>query len=112
MKTVPNQKVVKINKELCNKQNLYATINIRAMEEAAQRLQSAAAFQLWIYFAKNQDSYTFALSSKDVENRFGMKIKQYNNAISKLIEKGYLQQQSGNIYNFYEFVDTKEDNES
>ncbi len=34
-KTVPNQKVVKVNKEVCNKQNIYATINITAMEKAA-----------------------------------------------------------------------------
>lgn len=60
------------------------------MEEAARTLESAGAFELWIYFAKNQNNYTFALSSRDVENTFGMKIKQYNNAISKLIEKGYL----------------------
>lgn len=34
-KTVPNQKVVKVNKEQCDKQHLYATINLQAMESAA-----------------------------------------------------------------------------
>jgi hypothetical protein len=80
------------------------------MECAAKHLESAAAFQLWIYFAKNQDNYTFALSSKDVENTFGMKIKQYNNAIKTLIDKGYLVNTEANNYTFYEkSVNTKED---
>lgn len=81
------------------------------MEEAARELNSAAAFELWIYFAKNQNNYVFALSSKDVENCFGMKIKQYNNAVKTLIEKGYLINTSGNNYTFNEIsVITKEDN--
>jgi hypothetical protein len=32
MKTVPNQKIVKINKAKCDKQNLYTMINLEAME--------------------------------------------------------------------------------
>jgi hypothetical protein len=31
METVANQNVIKINKQPCNKDNLYATINIEAM---------------------------------------------------------------------------------
>lgn len=101
VKTVPNQKVVKVNKELCNSQNLYAAINIAAMETAAQMLD-AGAFKLWVYFAKNQNGYEFALSSKAVQDTFGMKIKQYNNAIDELKEKGYLVEQGGNCYTFNE----------
>lgn len=101
-KTVPNQKVVKVNKEVCNKQNIYATINITAMEKAAQEL-AAGAFKLWVYFAKNQHGYEFALSSKEIEANFGIKIKQYNNAVDELIEKGYLVQQGeSNSYLFME----------
>ena len=110
-KTVPNQKVVEVNKEVCNKQNLYATINLDAMGQAAQALD-AGAFKLWIYFAKNQNGFEFALSSKEVENNFGMKIKQYNNAIDTLIDKGYLVRQGdSNKYRFNEkAVITKSNN--
>ena len=82
------------------------------MEKAANNLQSsAAAFKLWIYFAKNQNKYVFALSSSEVEESFGMKIKQYNNAVNTLIDKGYLINTSGNNYTFNEIpVITKEDN--
>ena len=103
-KTVPNQKVVKVNKESTDgktKANYYAAINLEAMEAAARGL-GAGAFKLWIYFAKNQDNYEFALSSKVVEETFGMKIKQYNNAIDELIEKNYLVMTKGNNYMFNE----------
>ena len=109
-KTVPNQKAVKVNKEECNKQNLYAAINLEAMENAAQMLD-AGAFKLWIYFAKNQNGYELALSSKDVQDVFGIKIKQYNNAVAELIEKGFLVNTKGNNYDFYEVpVITKSNN--
>ena len=102
-KVVPNQKEIKVNKEPCNKYNLYAAINLQAMEKAARELD-AAAFKLWIYFAKNQNGYEFALSSKDVADTFGMKRDQYNGAVKKLIDKGYLAQVDGNKYTFNEIV--------
>lgn len=109
-KTVPNQKSVRINKEKCDKQNLYSVINLSAMEEAARDLD-AGAFKLWVYFSKNQDNYEFALSSKAVEQEFGIKIKQYNNAVKELTDKGYLVNTKGNNYIFNEIpVITKEDN--
>jgi len=81
-----------------------------AMNAAACNLD-AGAFKLWIYFAKNQNDYTFELSSKAVGETFGIKIKQYNNAITELIAKGYLVNTKGNNYVFNEIpVNTKEDN--
>ena len=109
-KKVPNQKEVVVSKEKCNKENLYATINLAAMDKAAQDLD-AGAFKLWTYFAKNQNGYKFALSSKAVERDFGIKIKQYNNAIKELTDKGYLVHIQGDSYEFHELtVITKEDN--
>lgn len=102
-KTVPNQKVVKVQKEKCDKQHLYTTINLVAMEQAAQELD-AGAFKLWCYFAKNQNNYEFALSSTDAANTFGLKKKQYDNAIKTLIEKEYLINTGGNKYIFKEIA--------
>ena len=115
-KTVPNQKVVSVKKEITDEKHYYCKINLQALENASRGLQSGA-FKLWVYFSKNQPNYTFALSSKEVEESFGIKIKQYNNAIAELIEKRYLVQEKGNLYFFYEIpqqsnsVVTKEDNE-
>lgn len=74
IKTVPNQKVVSVKKEITDEKHYYCKINLSALESAARDLQ-AGAFKLWIYFSKNQPNYTFALSSKEVEENFGIKIK-------------------------------------
>lgn len=101
--TVPNQKSIIITKSPCSQNDLYAKINIAAMEHAAQTLD-AGAFKLWCYFAKNQDGYQFALSSADVDKRFGMKIKQYTNAVNNLIDQNYLVITKGNnVYEFKEY---------
>lgn len=100
-KANPKQKIVKVNKEVCNKQNLYATINLEAMSKSAIDLD-AGAFKLWVYFAKNQNNYEFALSSKDANETFGLKKKQYDNAVAELIEKGYLVQTEGLHFTFNE----------
>lgn len=110
-KTNPKQKIVKVHKEVCNKENLYATINLEAMSKSAMDLD-AGAFKLWVYFAKNQNNYEFALSSKDANDTFGLKKKQYDNAVAELIEKGYLVQVEGLHYTFNEIpVVSKGNNE-
>ena len=101
IKTNPNQKTIKVSKEVCNKDNLYAVINLQALQSAAIDLK-AGAFKLWIYFSKNQNFYEFALSNKDVNENFGIKKDQYDSAVKELISKGYLVETSGNHYTFYE----------
>ena len=107
VKTNPKQKVVKVYKQPTNnekKENFYAKINLNAMNAAACDLD-AGAFKLWVYFAKNQQHYEFALSSTDAANNFGLKKKQYDNAVAQLIEKGYLVNTNGLKYNFNEIPD-------
>ena len=98
LKTVPNQKVITVKKQPTDKQNYYTMINLNALESAGRDLKSGA-FKLWVYFAKNQNNYTFALSSKEVQENYVIKIKQYKSAIDELIEKGYLVKEKG--YNNY-----------
>ena len=107
IKTNPNQKTIKVSKEVCNKDNLYAVINLQALQSAASDLK-AGAFKLWIYFSKNQNFYEFALSNKDVADNFGIKKDQYDGAVKELISKGYLVETSGNHYTFYEVPQKQE----
>ena len=108
---VNNQKLIKVHKEP-TKNAIHAQINMEALEASAQRLQ-AGAFKLWVYMAKNQNNYEFALSSKDCNDRFGIGIKQYNNAVAELKEKGYLVEIGKDIYVFNEVsVITKGNNEN
>lgn len=101
MLVYPNQKIVAVVKEKCNQMNVYACINLGAMEHAMQDLD-AGAFKLWCYFAKNQDGYQMALSSVDAANNAGMKKTQYDNAVHTLLEKKYLVKEEKNRYTFYE----------
>ena len=80
LKMVPNQKGITIHKEPCDntaQEHYYAKINLEAISHAAMDLD-AGAFKLWIYFAKNQPGYRFALSKKVVEEQFGIKKTQYD----------------------------------
>lgn len=81
-------------------------LNINALNQAAKEL-NAGAFKLYIYFMKNQNDYTFALSNKVVEDEFGMKKTQYDSAIKELIDKGFLQLQSGNLYKCFDYPKKK-----
>lgn len=96
-----------LHKEPCDNNNLYAKINLNAMEQAAQDL-SAGGFKLWCYFAKNSPTYkNWDLSSKDADNSFGLKSSQYSSAVDELIKKHYLIETPSdssklNLWEFYE----------
>ena len=100
-KVVANQKVIKVEKQVCDKNHIYTQFNLKAFEMAAVDLD-AGAFKLWCYIAKNQNGYEFALSSSDAEKSFGLKKKQYDNAVKQLIEKHYLVVSKGYNYTFNE----------
>lgn len=58
---------------------------------SAARQLDAGAFKLWMYLYKEGMRLgCYDLSSKRVQEDFGIKKTQYNSAIKELIEKGYL----------------------
>lgn len=65
--SVPNQKIIKISKEPCDKEHLYTPINLTALQMAALNLKGET-FKLWLYFSKNKDGHLLELSQKDAEN--------------------------------------------
>lgn len=100
--SVPNQKIIQVQKQKCDKQNKYAIVNLDSKRAAACSLD-AGAFKMWNYFSDNQDGYIFELSRTAVESSYGIKKKQYDNAIQELIEKKYLIQiENSNRYVFSE----------
>ena len=90
VQTVPKQRVIRVNKELTDKQNIYTKNNLSALDEAARRLQSKGGFKLYMYLAKNQDKYEFALSSSAFCDWSGLGMTAYNSAFKELREEGYL----------------------
>lgn len=104
IETVPNQRVLTIHKEPTDKQHKYTCNSLEALGEAAKRLQSKGGYKLYMYLAKNQDKYNFALSSSDFCNWSGLGIAAYRTAFEELEKQGYLiiNGSSTNNYIFYD----------
>ena len=101
--SVPNQKKVKIaTRTPRDKDNLYAMMNLEALQAAMQDLKGSA-LKVWLYFNKNQDHYEFELSQKACSD-WGIKKDSYYAGVEELIDKGYLIPiyYGSNIFVFYE----------
>ena len=99
-----SQRQITVSKQKCGKNNLYTINAIKALDEAANRF-SGLTFKLYMYLAKNQDTYTFKLSNKDFFKWAGEGSRNtYYKAFNELVENGYLVQKEGttNIYTFYD----------
>lgn len=96
-----NQKNITVHKEKCDENELYTKINLQAMNHAMRDLK-ANTYKMWCYFAQNQNSYSFWLSPIDVHNSIGISRSSYHRALTELIEKFYIIEDSKNHYIFYE----------
>ena len=110
MVTVANQNIVEVKKETCDKNHIYAMINIEAMQLAMKDL-TPAQFQVWLYYAKNQAGYTFAVSPAAALNEFGIKKDTFQKANQVLREKGYLVNDATKGKNYYIFYERPEEEE-
>ena len=61
MVSTPNQKLLVVSKDYTGKHTI---LNLKALQRASIDLQGET-FKLWLYLAKNQDGYKFALSMVD-----------------------------------------------
>lgn len=101
--TVENQKIVIVIKEISDSKHPYSIINLAAIDEAMKVLKNSE-FKLWLYIAKNQNNYKFALSCVDFCRCANVSKNTYHTAVNALIEKGYLmpKEDNSNTYTFYE----------
>ena len=104
-KTVPNQWVAEVQKQPCNKSNIYSTINDEAVRLAMKDLTSSQ-FQVWYYFAKNQQGFTFAVSPAAALKDYGIKKDTFHSAVKKLKEKRYLVNDTTKGANYWIFYET------
>lgn len=108
--SVPNQKIVKTQKAPCNKNNLYCTVNLEALQQAMSEL-SGVGLSLWLYLSKNQNGYKFELSPADAI-KWGIKRSSFYRAFEELQKLGYIDKVSGNEFLFYEIPCLKMRHES
>lgn len=107
MVTVANQNIVEVKKEPCDKNHIYAMINIEASQLAMKDL-TPVQFQVWYYFAKNQAGYTFAVSPAAALQEFGIKKDSFQKAVAVLKEKGYLVANPAKGKNYWVFHEVPE----
>ena len=89
-KQVPNQKEIRVSKELVNgKRKTFFQVNQESLFAAMQNLKPNS-FKLWCYLIKNQNGWDFKLSSKHACELCDMSRGTYNDCIEELIEKKYL----------------------
>lgn len=102
--TAPNQRIVKTSKTLSNSEATYGICNIAAVLTAAKTL-SDRAFKLYIRMNLHQNNYTYALSPIEIRHSIGMSDKRYREAVTELIEKGYLVNNADrpSLFTFYEY---------
>lgn len=98
--SVPNQKIIQVQKAPCNKNNLYCTINLEALQQAMSEL-SGAGLALWLYLSKNQNGYSLELSPADATS-WGIKKSSFYRAIDELTKLGYIRYLKGNVFAFCE----------
>jgi len=108
MGTVPNQKVITTRGAKHDKSNLYACINIEAMEQAMAILRPNT-YKVWSYMAKNQNNYTYALSCVDACRFCKISKPTYLACVQELIDAGYLVNTGGNAYDFFEMLPEEKD---
>ena len=97
--TYPNQRVIKINRESAKSD--FLGIKNENWQAAARDL-GAHALMLYLYLSANADGYNLALSPAAVRQATGMPRSTYQDQFTKLMDKGYIVQGSGNGYNFFE----------
>lgn len=102
--TYSNQRHINVNKSQSDKANLYAKINLNALDTALQVL-SPNAFKVFTYLVKHQNGYSFYLSAVDLLLKCGISDSTYRRVWKELQEKGYIipiKAGSKTQYNFYD----------
>ena len=97
--TFPNQRVITINREPARAD--FLGIKNENWQAAARDL-GAHALMLYLYLAANADGYKLALSPAAISQAIGMPRSTYHDQFTKLINRGYLVEKSGNGYDFFE----------
>lgn len=107
-KSYPNQKKIIVHRDY-PKSDFLQISNEHWME--INKKYGPYALQEYLYFSKNKDGYSFALSPEAAEKEAGIKRTTFYKFANLLIEEGYLVRKSGNTFDFYETPHKQVENE-
>lgn len=109
MKVSEGQKVLLVNKQPCDKNHYYSVINLESIDYAALHLKGVP-FQMWLYIAKNQNNYEFALSCNAFMDWCGCSKPTYLSAVKELEAKRFLVKEKNEKYKeYYRFYEMPSD---
>ena len=108
--TYPNQKIVTVHKAPADKDHFYGILNKEALFNACRELTSNE-LKVFLYAATNQQGYQMALSTTDIAAQVGSTVDGIRTAIRGLVKKGYMEQDHGNYYTFYELPHDEKPND-
>ena len=109
--TVPNQKVVHVNRDMPDKNKKEGNFLLIKNENlyAAYRDLNATALCLYLYLAGNKDGFDLAFSPKAIHSEMGLPESTCRDQFKVLENKGYLvpKHEKSNIYDFFEIPKDK-----
>lgn len=108
MKRRVNQEFLcKIKKMRCDSQNLYAKINLEALEKAIENL-THNELKLWLYFASKNEKWTEMISPANISAHVNINdVRTVREVKARLKQKGYLRPTEENGNNLI-FLDNPE----
>ena len=104
MATVPNQKIIKIHRDMPKEKEGNFLLIKKNNWFAVNKALGPYGLQLYLYLAGNKEGFNLELSQEAAEKEAGIKKTSFHKYVNIMIEKGYLIQrkESSNIYDFYE----------
>ena len=106
--SVPNQRIVKVHREMPGKEGNFLQIKKSNLYEAYRTL-NATALCLYLFLAGNKDGYSLEYSPKAIHAEMGMPESTCRDQFNVLVNKGYLvpKHEKSNIYDFFEMPKDK-----
>ena len=104
MPTVPNQRVVKIHRDMPGeREGNFLLIKKSNLYDAFKNL-NATALCLYLYLAGNMNGYNLEFSPKAIHEEMGLPESTCRDQFKVLVQKGYLvpKHEDSNIFDFYE----------
>ena len=104
MPTVPNQRVVKIHRDMPGeREGNFLLIKKSNLYDAYKNLH-ATALCLYLYLAGNMNGYNLEFSPKAIHEEMRMPESTCRDQFKVLVQKGYLvpKHEDSNIFDFYE----------
>ena len=102
---IPNQKIIKINREKVDKGTGSGRNYLVAYQDnisAAMKSLSHTAFKVYIYLLFNKDQFKIAYSPEYIHQISGICNESARRAFKELTAKGYIEE-TGKSFSFYEY---------